>query len=179
MDLVDSLVARLRKMDRTARIAFAAECADRAYPIYERWWSGTFCESVRRSIDMAWEHACGAAVDAAELRQCGTEVEDLVTFYSDEEDIPLLRITVTLVLFTLQALDADDDASCLAVARAALAARETADQAAQQNDSAAADEKGWQERALAVTDDWQGPARREMFEALGALEDGTAAVTGQ
>lgn len=175
MDLIDSLIGRLRKASSYAQIALAAECADRVYPIYEEYQVGTYSKSVRRSIEIGWSYACRATVDEAEIQSCLAEVQDIVEFYR-EEGIDVLGDTVTVVLRVLQALTPDEEKSSLAVARALVSARDAAQSAeamanlekpkASRTEVAAEEESAWQERALSVIDGRKGVAIGNMFESL-------------
>ncbi|WP_394847463.1 hypothetical protein LZC95_08355 [Pendulispora brunnea] len=176
MDLIASLSARLRPTDAHARIALAAELADRVFPLYQEYWTGTYSEEVRRSIELVWARACDEPVDDHELQACLKEVRETNSYYLDE-GIDVLANAVTVVLRAIEAVVASEDDSILAVARAlttaidaAVAAEAMANQESsndQQKELAEAEEESWQERALALVDGWKGVARRDMFASLG------------
>jgi hypothetical protein len=176
MDLIDSLVRRLRSASPCARIALVAECGDRVRPIYEEDWVGTYSPAVGRSIEIGWSYACGAKVDESEMQFCLAEIRDLVEFYHEEE-INVLASTVTVVLRVLQSLSANEQESCLAVARGLVSTVDTANRAeALANQStpqpdrtkaAMMEEEAWQDRALQLIDGWQGFATPGMFDSLG------------
>jgi hypothetical protein len=175
VDLIDDLIARLRPASRPARIALAAECGDRVYPIYEEYWVGDYYESVRRSIDIGWSVASGEKVDEAEIQKCLAEVQDLVNYYR-EEGIDVLGAAVTVVLRVLQSLASDEEAHLMAVARGLVSARDTAQSAeAMANQStpqanrtklAMREEEAWQSAALALIQEWKGVPTRGMFDPL-------------
>jgi hypothetical protein len=81
MDLIDSLVRRVRNASPYARIALVAECGDRVFPVYEEYWGGRYYPEVGRSIEIGWSYACGANVEASEIQSCLVKVEELVELY--------------------------------------------------------------------------------------------------
>jgi hypothetical protein len=175
MSLIEELMERLRKGSRHARIALAAECGARVYPIYDEYWVGDFYESVRRSVNLVWSYASGSTIDDADARACAQEVKEILDFYGDEE-ISILLQTVSVILYALESLTEDDAASTLAVARSLAVARDVAQSAeAMANEGvprgsrtewAVAWEEDWQDHALSIVDGWKGLARRDMFDAL-------------
>ncbi len=177
MSAIDSPEQALRSVDRLPRIALAAEIATRLYPIYEEYYVGDFSERVSRSIEIGWSYACGGTADPNEIRACREEVKDLIAFYRDDEDIELLRTLVVAVFCVLESLDADEEKSIAAVARAIWQSRDTAQYAevmanqetptAAQTDIAKTEEKEWQAKALELVQNWKGAPRRDMFDTLG------------
>jgi hypothetical protein len=175
MDLIDSLVRRVRNASPYARTALVAECGDRVFPVYEEYWVGTYYPEVGRSIEIGWSYACGAKVEASEIQSCLVRVEGLVEFYY-EEGRELLASTVTVVLRILESMSPVEEESCLAVARGLIYAVDTANQAeamASQTPPslsrtrvAREEERAWQNQALQLINGWQGFATRNMFDSL-------------
>lgn len=178
MSLIQKLIERLRPLKPNARIALAAECAERIYPIYEHCWVGTYSELVRRSIEISWAHACGEKVDQAELEACLIEVRDLVAFYLEDESIEVLSSTVTVVLRALEAITNNEEDSSLAVSRALLSTLSAAQSAEVmthrkiggegQIEVAMQEEKKWQEMAFRLLENKKDfMICRDMFKSLG------------
>jgi hypothetical protein len=167
---------RASKASPQARTALVSECAERVYPVYEEWWSGSFYVAIRRAIEMGWNFGCGLKVDDELMRTSLDHVQDAVAYYRDE-GTDLLGDTVTVALRVLQAMAPDEEESCLAVARGLLSTRGaaktaeiSADRAMPRPDKtkrADAEEEAWQEAALTLIDGWQGVAKRNMFDGIG------------
>lgn len=177
MSLIKDLTEHVRGANRHARTALVAACGVRTLPIYEHFWSGTYYESVGRSVEIGWSFATGENVDPGEVRACLAELQDAVAFNYEEENTVLAN-AVTVSLRILQSLSMNDEESILAVARGLTTTADVA-QAAETmanrgNPSgrklgiAIAEEQAWRERAIAVAVGWQGVASRSMFDTIAA-----------
>jgi hypothetical protein len=169
----DSLVERLRVIERGPRIALACQCAVRVQPVYDAH-LGEESPVYFAAVELAWRHAEGGARDPETAARAEAAVRELVDFHYDEEDYALMAEVATVALRAVQALDDQDAASALAVARALSSAQEVADSAeaeaggpfADEPEQAIAEEKTWQEAAITVAEARQGPAARDMFDAI-------------
>lgn len=77
------ITARLVRLDRSRRTAFVAACAERLWPLFERYSLVTGCgdaADLRTVLDQAWTVAQGG--DAVDLESASTIAEELVP--SDE-----------------------------------------------------------------------------------------------
>lgn len=175
MDIFESEKKRLASAGRYAQIALAAECADRVYPIYEAYWTGSYYETVKQSIELGWSYAQGNQIDENLLQVNLSELEDLVNYYY-EEDISELAETVNTVFLLLQAINRNDEdtltavAQCLSAAQAAALYTETMVNlhvpAKTDEEIAAGYEEAWQESALKIIDGWSGCANKELFTPI-------------
>ena len=178
MNSNESLDPRIRGMERLLRAAFAAGMASRVSPIYKEYWVGDFSEKPSGAIDIAWTYACGGKVDSSEAQKCLDEVQDLLAFYRDEEDIGVLRTTMAAALYALQSATLDEEAAIIAVKSSAGVTQHAAQYAevmandetspSLQKELAVEEERAWQEQALTLLENWKGPARRDMFDSIGA-----------
>jgi hypothetical protein len=176
MGIIDTLKMRASKASPQVRTALVSECAERVYPVYEEWWSGSFYVAIRRAIEMGWNFGCGIKVDDELMRTYLDHVQDAVAYYR-EEGIDLLGDTVTVALRVLESMCPKEEESCLAVARGLLSTRKAANAAEVMADRATprpdrtkrarAEEEAWQEAALSLIDGWKGLAKRNMFDAIG------------
>jgi hypothetical protein len=179
MGSLDERKARVARASPRARSALLSASAERVLPIYEEYWVGDYYPSVARSVEIGWASALGEPVDAAELRICLDEVQDLVTYYYEEATRhEVLATAVTAVLRLLQSITPDEEASVLATARGIASAVEAAKSAewmanwdtpeSERTEVAADEERAWQEAALSRIESWTGPVTRNMFDDLGA-----------
>jgi hypothetical protein len=177
MDLLGSLKMRASKASPYARTALLCACGERVLPIYEEYWVGSYFTAVGRSIELGWSYACGGKVDDQEMQFCLDGVQDLVSYYYEEQTrIGVLAATVTVVLRVLESISADEGASCLAVARGLCSTIHAANHAEAMANSdtpkpartrvAESEEKAWQEAALSLIDGWKGVGTRTMFDSL-------------
>src|SRR5215216_7182904 len=101
----NALKARLAPLPPLALIALAAACAERANPVYEKYWVGDHLAEVREAIDLAWEYCAGTTPDLARLKRLEEFVRDHVEFLN-EEGITILASSVTVSLRVLECFNA-------------------------------------------------------------------------
>lgn len=176
MSLIESLKEQLNKTNRYARIALAAECSYRVFPVYERYWIGDFEDVVKQSIELGWSCAQGDKVDETILKDSMAELEDIVKFYSDE-GISELSATIYTVYNLLKSVTSEsEDDNKLAVAKCLIAARNSAKYTEamvnihspkdSQEEIAAVYEKQWQDSALKLIEGWSGFATKDIFAEI-------------
>lgn len=175
MDIFESEKRSLAAAGRFAQIALAAECAERIYPIYQAYWVGSYYESVKQSIELAWSYAMGNQIDEDQLQANLEELGDLVNYYY-EEGISELAETVNSVFLLLQAVSGNEEETIVAVAQclgaiqaAALYTEAMVNQrmpVKSDEEVAAAYEEAWQESALKIIDGWSDYASKEMFAPI-------------
>lgn len=173
MDPFDILLERLAKIERAPRVALACQCAVRAQPVYDACWIGDHDPVYAEAVELAWRHAEGGGPDPAAISRIEAALRALLDFYYDEE-YQLMANVVTVALRAIQALDEEEAASALAVARALTSCRAVADGAeaearpprSREPEEADAEEKAWQVAAIDIAEAWHGPASRDMFDAI-------------
>jgi hypothetical protein len=178
MSLTQRLTALAARSSREGRSALVAECGTRVLPVYENYCVGAYVPAVARAVEIGWLFATGAGFDEGEARRCLSELEEVIEFYSTQEEIELLRVTVTVAERVLESVLTDEnDVSCLATARGlwstldvaqhAEAMANTNSRVRDRPDVALEQERAWQNAALARIDGWNTVATRDMFASLG------------
>jgi uncharacterized protein YjaG (DUF416 family) len=84
--------ARLARVARAERTAFAAACAERLYPLYERYAlavEGGAPYVLRAVLNKAWDVARGAPARDADVLQAQRDAESMVPDESEEWDLRL------------------------------------------------------------------------------------------
>jgi hypothetical protein len=175
MSWISTMTQRLRGVNRFARVALAAEAADRVLSVHEKDWYGNPSPDVARGIEIAWAFACGNVVDQTEVAACRAELEGVMDYYNDES-IAHVAESVTASLRALESMSADEQESCLAAARALMTGQAVAafcegdvleeKPAQRKKGSAGAEEEDWQLKAVTLAEGWKGVARKNMFVPL-------------
>jgi hypothetical protein len=174
MTLDEERAARAGSATRQVRTGLLAECGARVRPVYEEYWVGTHTEAVGRAVELGWAYATGGST--AGVDTCLAELRDLLSFYYEDEEIPLLAKTVTVVVRILESIVAEtDDDARTAFGRGLLSTVEVASRAEKHANRgtppatrvAADEETAWQDAALALIHDRTAPITPGFFDALG------------
>lgn len=185
MSVIDENIRKAGKADARLRAALIAECAERAYPVYENAWDGTFADCFKRAIEIGWDFALGRPVDAKEVQACLAEIDTHVDSYLDDgNDLP--GTYCVLAKRVLECLSAKEDkehnedkeadaykafgrgiSTYIDVATFAEADADMAHSDQPPEDEAESKAKEWADKALALISAWQGAPSRGMFDALG------------
>lgn len=176
MFLSDEKLQNAEKAGPRLRTALLAECAERAFKVYEETWEGALAPSIARAIEIGWDFALGKTVDAQEVAACLAEIDTHVDFYLDDgNDLP--GTYCVLAKRILESLSTSESDAYLAFGRgvvtyidvanfAEAAANQTNGSQPKRKD-AANQERDWSDRAMALIASWPGDAVRDMFASLG------------
>jgi len=165
-----ALKVRLAPLPPLALIALTAACAERANPVYEKYWVGDHLREVREAIDVAWALLAGTTPDPARLKKLDSIVRDHVEFLN-EEGITILASSATVSLRVLECIIAKEDqklsakraiGSTLYVAQLAAKFSKTMDEAI-----ATDEEVTWHNRAIDLVEKGPGPWNSDSFRQLG------------
>ncbi|WP_394849803.1 hypothetical protein LZC95_20390 [Pendulispora brunnea] len=176
MDIIDSMVERLKRARHPVRVALAAAVGDRVLPVFEEYWREPPADEIPRTLELVWAHACGEAVDKGEFAACVQEVEETVEFLEGEQ-VTVATEAAVVIQRAAEATNSDEGEAVLAVARAlvmALDAAEFAEGMANRQtpnartEAALAEEKAWQDAALVLIVGWRGVPNRRMFDSIGS-----------
>jgi hypothetical protein len=150
----------LERFSKNHRVAFAAACAERALPFYERA-VDTPSPFLSQVVEMAWKVAEGEDINVFTL----SETHEQVSFVKRLLQLKKLSVALAacdVVLFALQAIDDDSSESAAKVAQRMIDLYEEGG-----NQSAVQEEEDWQNRALDLLETCrhQG-AGRDLFQLL-------------
>lgn len=166
----NALKARLAPLPPLSLIALAAACAERANPVYDKYWVGDHLPEVREAIEEAWALCAGTTPDPARLKKLESLVRDHAEFLN-EQGITILASSATVSLRVLECMIGREDeklsarraiGSTLYVAQLAAKFSETTHEA-----TATDEEVTWHNRAIDLVEKGQGPWDAEMFRQLG------------
>lgn len=166
---------RFASVSAPLRLAFAATCAERVLPIYEKFWIGDFHPELLRTVELAWQSVEGGNVDAEEVARCSDVSREVAELYAQESIAVLAQAanSAVWIMDMLKPAEPEDSASAAPRGYAAvLTAGQAIDAVLSRNgvaSSAQAEEEAWLDAAVARAESWTGPVTRDTFRDLGAF----------